>query len=340
MQKSSLLSTAAGVNSVAEADPTAGTISAQEALNVAAPAPEPNEPVGCAVATYADDPFCAEQAQAIRELVGNVRRDIIEIGSRLIKVKAKVGHGNFLAWLDREFGWSDETARKYMRIAEAFGSNSKLLGISIDAEAFYTLAGKNVPEAAREEAIDRARAGERVTRAKAREIVASRSPEDLKSTGQSPAEELAKKPAEKAASRAENKALAREIQNNVPPGEPHTAEELADRFETTADSVRAAFKEAGKGVAQEWRRPDGIFEYELNFVEKPDGSGNSITPVEPGNEVQALREQLETKDAVIINLQSLLAKKDEQIKKLREKLKAAIASPSGKKTTPHGAHAH
>jgi hypothetical protein len=36
--------------------------------------------------------------------------DIIEIGRLLTEVKKIAGHGNWLPWLDREFGWSDSTA--------------------------------------------------------------------------------------------------------------------------------------------------------------------------------------------------------------------------------------
>ena len=48
----------------------------------------------------------AEHAAEICRLGKRVVADIIEIGRRLTKCKRICGHGNFLPWLDREFGWS------------------------------------------------------------------------------------------------------------------------------------------------------------------------------------------------------------------------------------------
>src|ERR1700704_5161966 len=43
--------------------------------------------------------------------------DIIEIGRRLSAAKGIAGHGGWLPWLEREFGWSDDTAINYMNVA-------------------------------------------------------------------------------------------------------------------------------------------------------------------------------------------------------------------------------
>lgn len=55
-----------------------------------------------------------------------------------------VKHGAFL--LDREFGWDDRTARRYMQVAEAFAIRSDTVsdftGLTIDATALYALAGR------------------------------------------------------------------------------------------------------------------------------------------------------------------------------------------------------
>jgi hypothetical protein len=45
-----------------------------------------------------------------------VRREI-QIGRELIKIKVRLGHGHFGAWLAAEFGWSDRQARRFMRVA-------------------------------------------------------------------------------------------------------------------------------------------------------------------------------------------------------------------------------
>lgn len=50
----------------------------------------------------------------------NAAVDIAE-GYHLIAAKAKIGHGQWEAWLSENFGWSQKTANNLMRIAERFG---------------------------------------------------------------------------------------------------------------------------------------------------------------------------------------------------------------------------
>jgi hypothetical protein len=46
----------------------------------------------------------AEHSQEIRALGKRAIRDIIKIGKRLTEAKGIAGHGNWLPWLEREFG--------------------------------------------------------------------------------------------------------------------------------------------------------------------------------------------------------------------------------------------
>jgi len=55
--------------------------------------------------------------------------EIIEIGTDLIKVKGALEHGHFIAWLEAEFGWTDRTARNYMRAALVFGAKSETVSV-------------------------------------------------------------------------------------------------------------------------------------------------------------------------------------------------------------------
>ena len=71
----------------------------------------------------------AEHAAEIRRLGKRVVADIIEIGRRLTKCKRICGHGNFLPWLDREFGWSEDTAERFIQVAALSKSNSASCGI-------------------------------------------------------------------------------------------------------------------------------------------------------------------------------------------------------------------
>lgn len=119
----------------------------------------------------------AEQARSsaerIREKVKRTIEDIIEVGKELLAVKEVVGHGNFGAWLRAEFGWTDRTARNFMAVAEQFGPKTETLSeMKIDPTAAYLLAAPSAPDEARQQAIERAEAGEQVTTAVAKEILA------------------------------------------------------------------------------------------------------------------------------------------------------------------------
>jgi hypothetical protein len=104
----------------------------------------------------------AEHATAIRALGKQTVANIIEIGRRLTEAKEICGHGNWLPWLDREFGWTDRTARNFMYVCEMAGKSKleTVSDLSLPMRALYSLASPSTPEAARSEVIERARAGE------------------------------------------------------------------------------------------------------------------------------------------------------------------------------------
>jgi hypothetical protein len=61
----------------------------------------------------------AENANVIRTLGRRTAEGVIEIGRRLTESKRLCGHGNWLPWLEREFGWGkDQTARNFMQVYE------------------------------------------------------------------------------------------------------------------------------------------------------------------------------------------------------------------------------
>jgi hypothetical protein len=63
-----------------------------------------------------NDAELAEHAEVIRTLCRRTVEQVIEIGRRLTEVKAGLSHGRWLPWLKNELSWSDETARRYMRL--------------------------------------------------------------------------------------------------------------------------------------------------------------------------------------------------------------------------------
>src|SRR6516165_12161524 len=71
--------------------------------------------------------------------------EIIEIGTDLIKVKGALEHGHFIAWLEAEFGWTDRTARNYMRAALVFGAKSETVSV-LPPATIYLLSSPSTPE--------------------------------------------------------------------------------------------------------------------------------------------------------------------------------------------------
>lgn len=84
--------------------------------------------------------------------------NMVQIGRDLLAAKEIVGHGKFEAWLNNEFDLSDQTARRFMHVVEAFGDQVdavKTLGVS----SVYALSAPSTPKAVRETVISMVQAG-------------------------------------------------------------------------------------------------------------------------------------------------------------------------------------
>lgn len=120
-----------------------------------------NELVIDAAVVSPTDVALAEHAAVIRALGKRVVGDIIEIGRRLAAAKEIAGHGGWLPWIEREFGWQERTAQRYINVYSAFGSNpSGLTDLELPMESLYLLTAPSTPEEAREAVIERASNGE------------------------------------------------------------------------------------------------------------------------------------------------------------------------------------
>jgi Protein of unknown function (DUF3102) len=118
--------------------------------------------------------FVRQQTGELKALMQRAAQDIFEIGQRLIEVKEKLGHGNYLNWLEAEFGWTDRTARNYTTVAKQFKSET-ISNLPIAPSALYILAAPSTPVEIREEAIARAQSGEPITKKKATAMTRSHS---------------------------------------------------------------------------------------------------------------------------------------------------------------------
>ena len=111
-------------------------------------------------------------AERIRQKVKKTLDDIMEVGTDLLDVKASLEHGRFGSWLQAEFGWTVRTAQHFMAVAEQFGPKNEIIShLAFQPTAAYLLAAPSVPDQARQLAIERAEAGERITTKVAREML-------------------------------------------------------------------------------------------------------------------------------------------------------------------------
>jgi hypothetical protein len=117
--------------------------------------------------------YLQSQETSIRSAFGRVHNSLVEVGNRLRDAKEAVGHGLFMQWIDGVFDMNYQTALRFMQVAEAFSRVNDLQSLGFQQSALYALSVPSVPEEARDEAIERAQAGEVITHKTAQEIVAN-----------------------------------------------------------------------------------------------------------------------------------------------------------------------
>lgn len=103
-------------------------------------------------------------AERIRGRMHLAAESIIEVGRELIEQKKALGHGNFLPWIEAEFGMHRDTANAYMRIATEYGENVGHVR-HLSFRALAALAAPSTPPEVREQVEERASKGEKVTAA-------------------------------------------------------------------------------------------------------------------------------------------------------------------------------
>jgi hypothetical protein len=115
------------------------------------------------------DRILAREAQAIKRLkkraTAHGKRflaDLIEIGKRLQRAKARVGHGNWTIWLQKNFRMSADSASNYMRLHDLSATPEFRSLRNLPIEALYLLA--RTPAEIRMAVAERADAGEAITR--------------------------------------------------------------------------------------------------------------------------------------------------------------------------------
>ena len=110
------------------------------------------------------------QRALVRQYTGEIQdrlrrtaQDIWEIGQRLANVRDHLQHGQFDAWLKAEFGWSRRTAYNFVNVYESFGEQATLGELDIATSALYLLAAPSTPKSVRQEYLEKAQSGEKLT---------------------------------------------------------------------------------------------------------------------------------------------------------------------------------
>ena len=112
-----------------------------------------------------------EATAAIRERLRKAAQDIWEIGKMLNDVQSKLQRGQFDEWIEAEFDWSRRTAYKFISVYKRFDNTVNLEEINIATSALYLLAAESTPEEIREDFIQKAQEGEKVTHQEVLKIV-------------------------------------------------------------------------------------------------------------------------------------------------------------------------
>ena len=115
-----------------------------------------------------------ELADEIRALSKQTCESVIAIGNKLIEAKKIVGHGNFLPWIKTEFGWSEDTAQRFMRLAD--DKNRNLRNLDVPLSALYLLAAPNTPDEAIDAVSERVESGEKLSLEDVKEEIAAAKP--------------------------------------------------------------------------------------------------------------------------------------------------------------------
>ena len=109
-----------------------------------------------------DDPVLTKYAAEIRRLGKRAKEDLIKIGRCLDQAQKHAGRGTWLAWIETEFGWSDQTAYHFIHLYQACQNPEfqKFWNSDLPLSALYRLAAPNTPTEARQQVAERIEAGE------------------------------------------------------------------------------------------------------------------------------------------------------------------------------------
>lgn len=117
-----------------------------------------------------DRDWLKKRTQDIETFSYRIGCDVARIGMILSEVRARIGKGHFAGWLAKHTPFRKSNAYRLMDVGKWFGGHQSQIG-TFEPTALYVLSSEKVPQQARDHALALADGKEKITRAKALEIV-------------------------------------------------------------------------------------------------------------------------------------------------------------------------
>lgn len=121
-----------------------------------------------------DREWLADQKRKLHLSAMRAAREVLDLGTLLLQVRKRIGHGRFVAWCRSELPWSRQQTWRMMRAASVFTANGEMSHcVTFEPTALYVLSQPSTPQTVREYALGLAKSGEKVTGKIAKEILKS-----------------------------------------------------------------------------------------------------------------------------------------------------------------------
>lgn len=101
-------------------------------------------------------------SERIKLRMKRTAEDIVAIGLDLQEIKDNLPHGEFLPWVEAEFGMTDRAARKFIEVGKRYGSKSEIIS-DLSPTVLYELSAPSTPEPVRQVIEAKAEKGEVVS---------------------------------------------------------------------------------------------------------------------------------------------------------------------------------
>jgi len=111
--------------------------------------------------------FLTNQA---RSVLKRTAQDIIDLSQICHEYHEEFGYQEYIRWVKEDLGISKRLGLSWLNVYEKFGS-ANFAPIDIQPSVLYLLAAPSTPESAREEAIEKAEAGESLSHKQAQELI-------------------------------------------------------------------------------------------------------------------------------------------------------------------------